>query len=70
VAEVAAQVEVIAGAAGKQRESVELVRGSVQAIESLNGAILDDTVKGVALASTLTDSANSLDEAVKSFRLQ
>jgi methyl-accepting chemotaxis protein len=70
VAEVAAQVEIIAGAAGKQRESVELVRGSVQAIESLNGAILDDTVKGVALAAKLTGSANSLDEAVKSFRLQ
>jgi methyl-accepting chemotaxis protein len=69
VAEVAAQVEVIADAAGKQRESVERVRGSVQAIESLNSAILDDTVKGVALASTLTGSANSLDEAVKSFKL-
>ncbi|MEW5770037.1 MAG: methyl-accepting chemotaxis protein [Pseudomonadota bacterium] len=70
VADVATQVEVIAGAASKQRDSVELVRGSVHAIENLNGEILDDTQKGVALASKLAGSANSLDDAVKSFKVR
>jgi methyl-accepting chemotaxis protein len=69
VADVSAQVEVIATAASKQRESVERVRGSVHAIEGLNGEILEGTEKGVALASKLAGSANSLDGAVKSFKV-
>jgi methyl-accepting chemotaxis protein len=69
VANVAAQVSEIASAAGVQRQAVERVRGGVQAIEHLNGETLDDAQRGVSLASTLTGSANSLDEAVKSFHL-
>jgi methyl-accepting chemotaxis protein len=69
VANVASQVAEIAGAAGIQRQAVEQVRGGVQAIERLNGETLEDAEKGVSLAATLSGSANSLDEAVKSFRL-
>jgi len=69
VADVAAQVSEIAGAAVGQRQAVEQVRSSVQAIESLNGETLEDAEKGVSLAATLAASTHSLDEAVKSFRL-
>ncbi len=69
VADVAAQVSVIASAAGSQRQAVEQVRSSVHTIESLNGETLEDAGKGVALAATLAASTHSLDEDVKSFRL-
>ena len=69
VADVWTQVSEIAAAAGSQREAVERVRGSVHAIERLNGETLEDAGKGVSLAAELADSAHSLDEAVKSFRL-
>ena len=69
VTDVTAQVMEIASATGTQRHAVEQVRASVQAIEHLNGETLEDAGKGVSLAATLAASANSLDEAVKSFRL-
>ncbi len=69
VTDVTAQVMEIAGATGTQRNAVDQVRASVHAIEHLNGETLEDAGKGVSLAATLAASANSLDEAVKSFRL-
>ena len=69
VADVAAQVVEIATATGGQRQAVEQVRSSILAIEALNGETLEDAGKGVSLAANLATSTHSLDEAVKSFRL-
>ena len=69
VSQVAEQVTEIAGTTGSQRSAVEQIRTSVHAIEHFNGETLDDAEKGVAMASALAGSAHSLDEAVKSFRL-
>ena len=69
VSAVTSQVAEIAAATGTQKNAVDQVRASVQTIERLNGETLEDAGKGVSLAATLAASANSLDEAVKSFRL-
>ena len=69
VADVSAQVVEIASATSTQRGAVEQVRASVHAIEHLNNETLEDAGKGVSLAAELAGSAHSLDEAVKSFRL-
>ncbi len=69
VAEVTTQVGEITSAAASQRQAADQVRASIQAIEQLNSATLSDTEKGVSLTMALAGRANSLDEAVKSFKL-
>ncbi len=69
ISEVTTQVAEITGAAASQRNAADQVRTSIQAIERLNGETLSDTQKGVSLTATLAGRANSLDEAVKSFKL-
>jgi len=69
VTEVSAQVGEITRAAASQRDAADQVRTSIQAIEQLNGETLSDTKKGVSLTTALAGRANSLDEAVKSFKL-
>ena len=69
VADVAGQVAEIATATSSQRQAVEQVRSSIHAIEALNGETLEDAEKGLSLAANLSTSTHSLDEAVKSFRL-
>ncbi len=69
VSEVTTQVGEISGAAAGQRSAADQVRSSIQAIEQLNGETLSDTERGVSLTEILAGRANSLDEAVKSFKL-
>ncbi|MCU0840842.1 MAG: methyl-accepting chemotaxis protein [Thiobacillaceae bacterium] len=59
----------IAQATASQKSAVESARDSVAAIEQLNAQTLSDSVKGVNMTADLTAQANSLDEAVKSFKL-
>jgi methyl-accepting chemotaxis protein len=69
ITEVTTQVGEITSAAASQRDAANQVRASIQAIEELNGETLSDTEKGVSLTMVLAGRANSLDEAVKSFKL-
>jgi methyl-accepting chemotaxis protein len=69
VNEVTTQVGEITSAAASQRDAADQVRASIEAIEKLNGETLSDTEKGVSLTAVLAGRANSLDEAVKSFKL-
>jgi methyl-accepting chemotaxis protein len=69
ITEVTTQVGEITSAASSQRDAADQVRASIQAIEQLNSATLSDTERGVSLTAVLAGRANSLDEAVKSFKL-
>jgi methyl-accepting chemotaxis protein len=69
ISEVTTQVGEITSAASSQRDAADQVRASIQAIEHLNSATLSDTEKGVSLTAVLAGRAHSLDEAVKSFKL-
>jgi methyl-accepting chemotaxis protein len=69
VNEVTTQVGEITSAAASQRDAADQVRASIEAIEQLNGETLNDAEIGVNLTSVLAGRANSLDEAVKSFKL-
>ena len=69
ISEVTTQVGEITSAASGQRGAADQVRASIQAIEQLNSATLSDTERGVSLTAVLAGRANSLDQAVKSFKL-
>lgn len=69
VSEVTKQVEEISQAATSQQKAADRVRTSIRAIEKLNGETLSDTKAGVNLTTVLAGRTNSLDEAVKSFKL-
>lgn len=69
VSEVTKQVEEISQAATSQQRAADRVRTSIRAIEKLNGETLNDTKAGVSLTTALAGRTNSLDEAVKSFKL-
>ncbi len=69
VSEVTTQVNAITQAAASQHAAALQVRASLQAIEQLNSQTLGDTEYGVSLTIGLSGRANSLDQAVKSFKL-
>ena len=59
----------IAQATASQKTAVQNMRVNIAVIEDLNAQTLVDSEKGVDMTENLTKQANSLDEAVKSFKL-
>ena len=59
----------IAQAAASQKSAVQNMRDDIGVIEDLNAQTLGDSEQGVGMTENLTRQANSLDEAVKSFKL-
>jgi len=59
----------IAQATASQKSALQNMRENIAVIEGLNAQTLADTEQGVGMTENLTRQANSLDEAVKSFKL-
>ena len=59
----------IAEATAAQKSAVQDMRDNIAVIEDLNAQTLGDSEQGVSMAENLTRQANSLDDAVKSFKL-
>ena len=59
----------IAQATASQKSALQNMRENIAVIEGLNAQTLADTEQWVGMTENLTRQANSLDEAVKSFKL-
>lgn len=59
----------IAQATAAQKSAVQDMRDNIAVIADINAQTLGDSEQGVGMTENLTRQANSLDEAVKSFKL-
>ncbi len=67
--QVARMVKEIAQATGVQNQAVQNVLNNIEQIEAINRKTLENSEQGVAMAGQLASQANSLDDAVKAFKL-